>query len=87
VLERGVEEGLVGLKLPPRKDRTAARNHCQQQEHARNCGPKPLAALARPLGATEDFVGADAGEGIDYLGEAEVLAIAAVTQIGAGDRD
>ena len=42
----------------------------------------------RPLGAAEDVVGADADQAGDDLGEAELLAVAAVAYVGAenGDR-
>ena len=78
-LERSVQECLVGLELMPGKDRAAAHHDREGKEQARKYGPELLAASAGLLGAAEDFVGVDAGETGDHLGEAEALAVAALT--------
>src|SRR5262249_37822082 len=86
-LERGIEECLVGLELLPRIDRAGARCEREHQEHSCERTPTPVPALARPLGATECFISANADETGDYLGKTEALAIAAVAQIGTKHSD
>ena len=85
-LERRAEEGLVGPELVPGIGRAAGGGDREQQKHARERRPEPVAPSPRPLGAADDVVGSDANQAGHRLGEAEALAVAVVAQVGAEER-
>ena len=82
LLSVALEERLVGLELVPGIDRTAGGGDREQQEHARERRPEPVAPPPRPLGAADDVVGGNADQAGDHLGEAERLAVAASRRSG-----
>src|SRR6202040_1585147 len=85
LLERGIEERLVGPELLPGIDGAGARRDRKQEKYAGERGPEAVLAPARPLGAAHDLVEAEPQQPRHQLELGDLLAVAPRPRVG-GDR-